>query len=191
MVTCFNSVDGVTILATHRLIRDLPSFDARSVLAALGEHFHVDPASSAEDLWKKMKQGQSETAFGFYPASLKKFFLLRLKKEAMEDPLLLKYSRASRRLDVTVLHALILECRLGIDEDKLAAQAHIDYARDRASSVRLADEGKYQAVFYLNPTTAEQMLQVASLGERMPQKSTDFFPKLLTGLVFMKMEIAK
>jgi uncharacterized protein (DUF1015 family) len=191
MVTCFNSVDGVTILATHRLIRDLPSFDPRAFLTATREHFHVDPVSSAEELWETMKEDRAVPVFGFYPASLKNFFLLRLKPEAIEDPLLMRYSEARRRLDVSILHTLLLERYLGISEDKLAAQAHIDYARDCGPSVQLADEGKYQAVFFLNPTTVEQMLQVASLGERMPQKSTDFFPKLLTGLVFMKMEIHK
>ena len=55
----------------------------------------------------------------------------------------------------------------------------------------MVDEGKYQAAFFLNPTTAEQMQRIASLGERMPQKSTDFYPKLLTGLIFMKMRINK
>jgi uncharacterized protein (DUF1015 family) len=54
MVTCFNSADGVTILATHRLIRDLPSFDAWSFLDAIRQHFHVEPASSPEELWEKM-----------------------------------------------------------------------------------------------------------------------------------------
>ncbi len=191
MVTCFNSVDGVTILATHRLIRDLPEFDARSFLSTVRQHFQVERASSPADLWKKMKQAQNDKVFGFYPACLKEFYLLRFKDQAMEDPLLQKFSEAQRRLGVSILHALILDHYLGIDEDKLAAQAYVDYARDRESCIRLTDDGKYQAVFFLNPATAEQMLHIASMGERMPQKSTDFFPKLLTGLVFMKMEISK
>ena len=73
----------------------------------------------------------------------------------------------------------------------MASQAHLDYMRERDLCIKLVDEGKYQAAFFLNPTTAEQMQQIASRGERMPQKSTDFFPKLLTGLIFMQMKIAK
>jgi uncharacterized protein (DUF1015 family) len=84
-----------------------------------------------------------------------------------------------------------LERQLGIDEKKLETQQHVDYARDRGSCVRRVNDGGYQAAFFLNPTSVEQMQRVALLGEKMPQKSTDFYPKLLTGLVFMKMRVAK
>lgn len=181
MVTCFNSTDGVTILPTHRMIRDLPEFDAGKFLHNVEANFEVEPVSSPPALWEKMKKGRSENVFGFYPANSRKFYFLRLKKNAEAD----------RRLDVNVLHSLLLERFLGIDESKLASQAHLDYMRERDLCIELVNEGKYQAAFFLNPTTAEQMQQIASRGERMPQKSTDFFPKLLTGLVFMQMKIKK
>ncbi len=191
MATFFNSADGVTILATHRLIRDLPGFDALSFLDRVRQDFQVEPVRSAADLWTEMKPAQNQKTFGFYPASLKQFFVLRLKEPALADPFLSRYSEAYRRLDVSILHSLILDRYLGIDENKLTLQAYVDYERDPETCIRLVDQGKYQAVFFLNPSTVEQMLQIASMGERMPQKSTDFFPKLLTGLVFMKMEIEK
>jgi len=181
MITCFNSADGVTILPTHRMIRDLPEFDAGEFLQNAEAAFEVEPVSSPSALWEKMKIGRSENVFGFYPTNPRKFFLLRLRTDAGAD----------RRLDVSVLHSLLLERFLGIDEGKLASQAHLDYMRERDLCIELVDEGKYQAAFFLNPTTAEQMQQIASRGERMPQKSTDFFPKLLTGLVFMQMQIKK
>ncbi len=193
MVTCFNSADGVTILPTHRLIRDLTDFDSHAFLKNVEDRFEVTHAGTSEELWEKMQENQDaqENVFGFYPADLKKFYLLRLKKQAEADPLLLSHSEEYRRLDVSVLHALILERHLGIDEGKLAAQGHLDYVRERESCIRLVSEGKYQAAFFLNPTTAEQMERVALAGERMPQKSTDFYPKLLTGLLFMRMCIKK
>jgi uncharacterized protein (DUF1015 family) len=193
MVTCFNSFDGVTILPTHRLIRDLPDFDSRAFLKNAEDRFEVSHAATSEELWEEMKKKRNaqENVFGFYPADLKKFYLLRLKKQAEEDPLLLSHSEVYRRLDVSVLHALLLERHLGIDESKLAAQGHMDYMRERESCIRLVGEGKYQAAFFLNPTTAEQMERIALAGERMPQKSTDFYPKLLTGLLFMRMCIKK
>jgi uncharacterized protein (DUF1015 family) len=80
---------------------------------------------------------------------------------------------------------------LGIDEKRLVTQSNVDYARDREISVQRVKSKKYQAVFFLNATTVEQVQRVALLGERMPQKSTDFYPKLLTGLVLMKMKISK
>jgi uncharacterized protein (DUF1015 family) len=185
MVACINMADGVTILPTHRLVRDLPAFDARSFLHAAEEHFHVEAVPSATELWSKMKELRRHHVFGFYPVELKQFYLLRLMEEAQE-------CMGDRcRLDVSILHSLLLERCLGIDEKKLEAQAHVDYERERESCIRLVDEGKYQAAFFQNPPTAEQMLRIASLGKRMPQKSTDFYPKLLTGLVFMKMEIEK
>ena len=191
MVTCFNSADGVTILPTHRLIRDLPEFNAQSFLHEVDKYFAVVPVPSASALWEAMKNGRKESVFGFYPSNLRKFYLLCLRKEAGKDPVLIRMSEAHRQLDVAVLHTIILDHFLGIDEAKLSKQAHLDYVRERELCVQLVDEGKYQAAFFLNPTTAEQMQRIASLGERMPQKSTDFYPKLLTGLVFMKMQISK
>jgi uncharacterized protein (DUF1015 family) len=193
MVTCFNSADGLTILPTHRLIRDLPEFDSRAFLSKMKDRFEITKTATPEDLWEKMKTGwrSQENVFGFYPADLKQLHLLRLKKQTDEDPLLINHSEGYRRLDVSILHALILERHLGIDENKLAAQGNVDYVREREVCIRLIDEEKYQAAFFLNPTTVEQMEKIALSGERMPQKSTDFYPKLLTGLVFMRMRIKK
>jgi uncharacterized protein (DUF1015 family) len=185
MVACFNIADGVTILPTHRLIRDLPAFDARMFLRAAEAHFAVETASSASELWKKMKEGQEDHVFGFYPENTRKFYLLRLNKKAQED------MDELQRLDVSILHSLLLEHGLGIDANKLEAQTHVDYERERDVSIKLVDEGKYQAAFFLNPSTAEQMQRISLLGQRMPQKSTDFYPKMLTGLVFMKMAIKR
>ncbi len=191
MVTCFNIADGVTILPTHRLIRDLPEFDARNFMKAVQNHFDVREAPSRKNLFEQMKQDSVRPVLGFYPENAKKFFLLKLKDAALDDPILEKYTEAYRRLDVSVLHILLLDHYLGIDESKLVSQSHIDYKRDIESCIELVDQGKYQGAFFLNPTTAEQVQRLGLEGERMPQKSTDFYPKLLTGLVFMKMNIKK
>jgi uncharacterized protein (DUF1015 family) len=190
MVTCFNSASQVTILATHRLVRDLPAFDAQAFLSTIEPLFAVELIPSAEVLWRKMRAERENHVFGFY-AGAGEFYLLRMKPSAGENSLLLKHSEAYRKLDVSILHSLLLERYLGIDEGKLEAQTNIDYMRERESCIRLIDDGKYQAAFFLNPATAELMQRIASSGERMPQKSTDFYPKLLTGLVFMKMLIRK
>jgi uncharacterized protein (DUF1015 family) len=191
MVTCFNIAAGVSILPTHRLIRDLPDFDARVFLRAIECHFEVEPVSSAATLAERMSQEQQDHVFGFYSTGLKAFYFLRMRNDALEDPVLANYPEPYRQLDVSILHALLMEHYLGIDEAKLVAQANVDYAREREVCIQMVNEGKYQAVFFVNPTTAQQMQRIAELGERMPQKSTDFYPKLLTGLVFMKMDIAK
>jgi uncharacterized protein (DUF1015 family) len=193
MVTCFNIADGVTILPTHRLIRDLGQFDAVSFLDNIQGHFEVVESVSREDLRNQMKQEREleSNVFGFYPAGTGRFYLLKLKDAAKADPMLTAYTEAYRCLDVSVLHILLLDHYLGINESRLVSQSNVDYARDVHSCIKAVDSGKYQAVFFLNPTTASQMQNLALEGGRMPQKSTDFYPKLLTGLVFMKMNIDK
>ncbi len=190
LITCFNSADqGVTILPTHRLIRNLPEFDSSAFLCSAEQYFETEQAAAATELWEKMQRSKDAHVFGFYPGDSRRFYLLRLKEEGKVDPLMLAHPETYRHLDVSILHTLILERHLGIDEAKLVTQAHVEYYRDRNECVRVVDEGKFQAAFFLNPTTVEQVQRVALLGERMPQKSTDFYPKLLTGLVFMKMKI--
>jgi len=190
MVTCFNSAAGVTILATHRLLRDLPGFDAENFIQNLEEHFTVENLETVELLWERMRNERDMHVIGFY-AGNNRFYLLGMKPAALSDAALKKHSEPLRELDVSILHTLILELRLGIDKEKLAKQTNIDYARSREACIERVDAGKYQAAFLLNPTTPRQLHGIASTGERMPQKSTDFFPKLLTGLVFMKMQIRK
>jgi uncharacterized protein (DUF1015 family) len=188
MVTCFNSADqGTTILPTHRLIRDLEQFNSTHFLSMAELYFAIETVQSAAGLWEKMKAGRGEHVFGFYAGDTRTARLLRLKEEGKVDPMILSHAEVYRHLDVSILHTLILDRLLGIDEEKLVSQSHVDYARDRAACLHRVDEGKYQAAFFLNPTTVEQVQRIALLGERMPQKSTDFYPKLLTGLVFMKM----
>jgi uncharacterized protein (DUF1015 family) len=185
MVGCFNMTGGVAILPTHRLVRDLPGFDAPSFLRTIATHFAIETVSSASELWRKMKDGRDDHVFGFYPAKLRQFYLLRLNQKAQGD------KDPESLLDVSILHSLLLDRGLGIDANKLEAQTNVDYEREGETCIRLVSEEKYQAAFFLNPTSAEQVQRIASRGERMPQKSTDFYPKLLTGLVFMKMNIQK
>ena len=97
----------------------------------------------------------------------------------------------ARELDVNILHEGILDPLLGIGVEELASQKHVDYFRDRTELAAGVKGGKYQVGFVLNPTTVEEVRAISELGEKMPQKSTDFYPKLLTGLVLMKMEIEK
>jgi uncharacterized protein (DUF1015 family) len=189
MVSCFNSAEGsIPVLPTHRLICDLPDFDPAAFLQKAGKYFDVVPVPGAADLWDLMMKGrESSHVFGFYARA--EFFLLRLKVKA--DPLMLAHAEACRHLDVSILHAVVLDRLLGISENQLDRHSHVDFARDREACVQSVDEGSFQAAFFLNPASVEQLQRLASLGERLPPMSTDIYPKLLTGLVFMKMQIAK
>ena len=193
LVACFNSADaGITILPTHRVVRDLARFDSAEFLRGAAQYFEVERVESAGDLVEKMKKTRGNAhVFGFYPGDRREFSLLVLRDEAKVDPLMLAHPEVYRHLDVAILHTLVLDRLLGIDEAKLVAESHVDYVREREAAIRRVEEGSAQAVFFLNPTTVESVQRVALVGERMPQKSTDFYPKLLTGLVFMKMKIQK
>ncbi len=193
LVACFNSAGaGITILPTHRLVHGLASEDFRRFIDQAAQYFFIEETGSPEEMWERMKQHRGQThVFGFYGAGLRRPYLLTLREESKIDPLMLAHSEAYRQLDVSILHTLLLDRLLGIDDAKLASQTNIEYERERGACICGIDEGKYQAAFFLNPTTVEQMQRIALLGERMPQKSTDFYPKLLTGLVLMKMYIAR
>ncbi|MCX7834929.1 MAG: DUF1015 domain-containing protein [bacterium] len=181
---------GLTILPTHRLIRDVNGFDASGLLEKSKQWFSVTPISTRTELFERMKQKGHH--FGVSLQGKDGYFLLSLLDENIMDELGPKdKSRVWKLLDVSILHTLLLDKLLGIDEKKLEAQTNVDYGRDPNAALDKREQGKYQAVFLLNPTSAHEVRAVAEQGEKMPQKSTDFFPKLLSGLIMMKMEIGK
>ena len=102
-------------------------------------------------------------------------------------------SEAGQRLDVTVLHKLILEKHLGICDAKLASQSHLVYIKDLGDaidqSIAKVDSGENQGVFFMNSTRIEQVQAIAATGEKMPQKSTFFYPKIFSGLTVRKLDI--
>lgn len=181
---------GLTILPTHRLIRDLPHFNADEFIQKCQQWFDVKPVPTRTELLKLMKEKGHR--FGASLQGKDGYYLLTLRDETIMDELGPKdKSRVWKLLDVTILHTLLLDKLLGIDEKKLEAQTNVDYGRDPNVALDKRESGKYQAVFLLNPTSAQEVRAVAEQGEKMPQKSTDFYPKLLSGLVMMKMEIQK
>ena len=101
----------------------------------------------------------------------------------MLDGLLPGLSEASKSLDVTVLHTLVLEKLFGIDKENMANQVNLTYTRSFPEAVESVEKGESQCAFILNPTRVAEIRDVAAAGEKMPQKSTYFYPKLITGLV--------
>jgi uncharacterized protein (DUF1015 family) len=172
---------GLTIFGTHRLLRDLDPDALRRLAEGVREHFeieevpedHLDPAGSDGD-----------GVFGYIDTQLRRPLRLRLKDTAAIDEALGDRSEAYRRLDAVILEELILKRTLGISDADIAAKRGLGYAKDLAEALGLLDEGRYQAAFLLRPTPVEQVREVAAHGETMPPKSTYFFPKVLTGVVF-------
>ncbi len=175
------SHSGLVVYPTHRMLRDLPDFSAEKLLAACADYFTVQPMEL-----KDMNTGLAaayaarQKAFGFYSGDTAA--LLTLKDVSVMDDLLPQLSPVSRQLDVTVLHTLILERLLGIDKENMARQINLSYTRDAKEAVGAVDNDRANACFLLNPTRVSEIRDVAAAGEKMPQKSTYFYPKLITGL---------
>lgn len=195
MMTLVNMHDpGLTVLPTHRVIHSLDGFSPDKFLSQAEEYFDISEHNERSTLFKALDEAAQEgkVVFGFAGEGLNGYRLLAFKDPAIMDNLVTdEHCEAWRRLDVTVLHEILLDKILGIDKEKLAAESNVHYIRGLDEAFDQVGKDDNQAAFLVNPTRVDQVREVAAAGERMPQKSTDFFPKLLTGMVMMKMKIDK
>lgn len=191
MMTLFNVAEpGMSIRPIHRLVHGVEGFDGAAFFQAAAEQFDVQMHDSFEDMASATKLGRHQHTFGCIAGD--SFVTLTLKDEAIMDELVgSDRSLDYKRLDVSILHAAILDRLLGIDAQALEEQRNVTYTVDAEAGISMVTSGKEQLFFYLNATSPEEVVRVADHNEKMPQKSTDFYPKLLTGLVLTKMEIAK
>ena len=168
----------MTIFPTHRVVNNLSESVIDAMEDNLGEYFDIAESSTDSILSDMVRLG----AIGvYYNKGVK---TLKLKA----DPgTLLEGCEASRNLELNILHKLVLDRALGIDEEKLRNQTHIIYTRDPQEAIGLVDSGERQIAFLLNHIEVKSVLDIASAGEKMPQKATYFYPKLLSGLVIRKM----
>jgi uncharacterized protein (DUF1015 family) len=172
---------GLTIFGTHRMLGDLDA-DARARLDhGIREHFQVEEAGE-DDLDPAGSQGTG--VFGYLDGPSGQAFRLRLEDTVAIDEALGDHSEAYRRLDAVILEELIFKRALGMSAEDIAAKRGLGYAKSLPEAQALLDAGAYQAAFLLRPTPVDQVREVAAHGETMPPKSTYFFPKVLTGLVF-------
>lgn len=179
MVTLVNLADpGLLILPTHRLVFNLSGFNFDSFLRKSGEWFDVTPVAEAE-ITPELKKRAGEHAFGV--VSARGAGLLTLRDSSLVDRFVPERSRDYKELDVTVLHSVVIEHLLGITPEKI--EDYVRYEREPEDAVAKVKSGEFQMALLVNPTRPEQVEKVAQHRERMPQKSTDFFPKLVSGLV--------
>jgi uncharacterized protein (DUF1015 family) len=178
--------DGLVILPTHRVVHSLEGFDPAAFSKAAQEFFTVEslPAVDADRLVKTLRD-QKGTAF--IAVTRGDSFLLRSKPEAVTAALK-DVPERQRQLDLTHLHSLILDRVLGLDAEKVREQTNLRYLRDASEAVEQVRRGEADVAFLTNPVTMEQLREVAFAGDVMPQKSTDFFPKLLSGLTIYALE---
>ena len=189
--------EGLSILPIHRLVSNLSNFDKKKIIKKAGEFFNIEKLSLNESDEKTVKQklfsdmkerGKKEHIFGMYLGN-DEYLLLTLKDEDVLDRLITNSRHPSwKKLDVTILHTLLIEKVLGVSEKNLAEQKNITYTISEDEAIKDVKAGKYQIALFLNPTKIEEVKDVATAGEKMPQKSTFFYPKLITGLVMNKLE---
>ncbi len=178
--------DGLVILPTHRVVHSLPGFDPAAFAQAAEQFFTVEklPDSSAAAYIDTLRK-QSGTAF--VAVTRAGALLLRSKPDAAAAALA-ALPENQRQLDLSHLHTIILDKLLGLDAEKVREQTNIRYLRDAAEAVDQVQRGEADVTFLTNPVTMEQLREVAFAGSVMPQKSTDFFPKLLSGLTIYALE---
>jgi uncharacterized protein (DUF1015 family) len=174
--------DGLVVFPTHRIVRGLARFDREKLLADSVAYFDLEdvaPAAISEKLGEAATAGRK--AFVLYAGG--KVTLMTLKDNAVMEEILPAGSPAYRQLDVNILHLLVLERLLGIDKENMANQKNLIYTRDPAEAMAAVDGGEADCAFLINPTRVDEIAAVAGAGEKMPQKSTYFYPKLITGHV--------
>jgi uncharacterized protein (DUF1015 family) len=178
--------EGLSILPTHRVVHGMAGFDAAGFLLRTQEFFTAEKVneSAGGDLTNSLRCEQ-ETAFVLV---LKNgAWLLRPKAEAIA-PLLKDAAERQRKLDLTVLHKVLLEHVLGLTAENIREQTHLHYLRDAAEAADQVRRGDADAAFLTRAVTMEQLREVAFAGDVMPQKSTDFYPKLLSGLTIYALD---
>jgi len=177
---------GLTIYATHRLLRGLDPELVRTLPERLAQYFAVERLSQADPpaAVANFLQEHPRKAFGLWGTELDSPYGLRLVDVSRARAAAPGHIPAYQELDVTILQTLVLEQTLGIRPEDLAAERYVTYCKGAGEAFARLAAGEFQVGFFMNPTGLDQVKEVALGGERMPQKATFFHPKLPTGLVF-------
>jgi uncharacterized protein (DUF1015 family) len=178
--------DGLVVLPTHRVVHSLPGFDPAAFARAAEEFFAVAPLPTGEAA-DYMETLGKQTGTAFVAVTRAGALLLRSKPEPVAAALAGLPER-QRQLDLSHLHSIVLDRLLGLDAEKVREQTNIRYLRDAAEAVDQVRRLEADVTFLTNPVSMEQLREVAFAGDVMPQKSTDFFPKLLSGLTIYALD---
>jgi uncharacterized protein (DUF1015 family) len=188
MFLCALEDPGLTIFPTHRLLKNgLTSEQQEALREVLLRDFEVTEIEPGE-LEPPPPDGSGAVQFGYMDAHFRKPYRLTLEEQGAADRALDGRSEAYRHLDTAVLEALVLKGALGMTEDDVAAKRGLDYSKSFAHALDAVETGRADAAFFMRATPVEQVQAVAAAGESMPPKSTYFFPKIPTGLVFNPLE---
>jgi uncharacterized protein (DUF1015 family) len=184
MLLCSLSDPGLLVFPTHRLLTGLKD-DTPKQLAirdVLRQNFEIEELSDASQLEPPAQDGR--VVFGYMDSFFKRPFRVALKDQSIADRALEGLPDPYRRLDTAVLEALVLRGALGMSEDDISHLTGLRYSNDLRQAIEAVESGRADAGFFLRPTPVERVREIAATGESMPAKSTYFYPKVPTGLVF-------
>ncbi len=201
MMTFINTKsEGLMILPGHRVAANVHDFSWAAMRRHLEPWFAAEAfpfadegqkAGARKNFLEKLVNAREKRAIGVYPAAeprKRAFYVLTLREGANLAQLLPNVSPLQRELDVVLLHEGILEPALGITPQAVTAEANLTYEREAAAALDAVDSGRAQISFLLNACDVEQVMKIATAGEVMPQKSTDFYPKLMSGITMYRVE---
>lgn len=194
-----SSHQGLSVLPYHRILYNLKEMKLKKLLEHIKDYFHlkvftfnneVEERKERERLLYFLKTTPSnEHSFGIYIKKLKRFFLLTLKnQEAYLEMGDINHSKIWKTLEVSIIHTLLIDHILQLSYKDISEQVYIDYTKDYMEALEKVKKDKHQVAIIVNPTRVDQILQIAKLSEKMPQKSTYFYPKISTGFVMYKMD---
>lgn len=172
---------GLTVFPTHRLVANLDAERWAALDAALERDFIVEEVALAD---LAPPPGDGPLQLGYIDVRDQRPRRLRLRDQAIAEEALREHAPAYRRLDTGVLEAILLKGALRLSDDDISHLNGFFYARDTDEAIALVRDGTYDAAFLMRPPPVAQVSELAAAGENMPPKSTYFFPKLLTGLLF-------
>lgn len=176
---------GLTIFPTHRLLDEVKDPGVQEHLGAyLKEAFEITEIAAADLTPPDDADPDRPIEFGYIDSHFQRAFRLRLKDQALADAALADYPEPYRRLDTAVLEALILKGVLGMTEDSIAHLEGLGYSRTDDEARALVASGEYDCAFFLRSSPVRQVQEIAAAGVNMPPKSTFFYPKVPTGLMF-------
>ena len=184
MLLCSLNDPGLLVFPTHRLLTGLAEDSAKqlAIRDVLMRDFEIKELAAPQEL--EPGPGRNGVAFGYMDSFHKKPYRVTLKDQATADRALDGMPEPYRRLDTAVLEALVLREALGMSEDDISHLRGLDYSKSLDDAIDAVHTGRADAGFFMRATPVEQVREVAETGESMPPKSTYFFPKVPTGLVF-------
>jgi uncharacterized protein (DUF1015 family) len=194
-VNSFN--DGMIILPTNRIVFDLNNLDMKKILSELKQYFEIEEVKDINKLIAIMENTEvmidkkinlKNHVFGVHSNIDGKSYILRLKDREILKSLLPEKTDIYRKLDVNILHKIVIEKILGITEDQQKNRQHIDFIKGNKETIEKMKDKKNQMAFFINPPLMREVFLTARAKETMPQKSTYFYPKIYSGLVCYRFE---